>query len=72
MKAAMIEVAATLILTPTAFAAVPAAKDAASKAAINEQAAKDDVVLLAGGPGRTGAIGMPRGKGFLPGKGWGG
>ena len=71
MKAAMIAVAATLILTPVAFAAVPAAKDAASKAAINEQAAKDDVVLLAGGPGRTGAI-IPRGKGFLPGKGWGG
>ncbi|ODT02727.1 MAG: hypothetical protein ABS58_17325 [Mesorhizobium sp. SCN 65-20] len=72
MKTIIMAVAATLILTPVAFAAVPVAKEATSKAAINEQAAKDDVVLLAGGPGRTGAIGMPRGKGFLPGKGWGG
>lgn len=71
MKTMMIAVATTL-LTPAAFAAVPVAKEAASKAATNEQAAKDGAVQLATGPNRSGAIGIPRGKGFLPGKGWGG
>jgi len=72
MKTIMMATAVSLMLAPTAFAAVPvAAGGAASKAVATSQGEKDGVVLAAG-PGRTGTISIPGGKGFMPGKGFAG
>ena len=72
MKTIMMAAAVSLMLTPMAFAAVPVAADTAEKLAITSQATKDGAVLLAAGPNRSGTISIPRGKGFIPGKGFAG
>ncbi|WP_432284463.1 hypothetical protein SLT36_22175 [Aminobacter sp. BA135] len=71
MKTIMMATAVSLMLTPLAFAAVPVVASAASKAVAASQGEKDGVVLAAG-PGRTGTISIPGGKGFMPGKGFAG
>lgn len=72
MKTILIATAVSLMLAPAAFAAVPVAANAASKAVATSQATKDGAVLLAAGPNRTGTISIPRGKGFMAGKGFAG
>ncbi|MBT1155250.1 hypothetical protein J1C56_06555 [Aminobacter anthyllidis] len=72
MKTIMIAAAVSLMLAPAAFAAAPTATPAGSKAVATSQATKDGAVLLAAGPSRTGTISIPRGKGFMPGKGFAG
>ena len=70
MKTIMIAAAASLMLTPVAFAAAPVAASTASKATVASQSTKGEAVLLAAGPNRSGTVSVPRGKGFIPGKGY--
>lgn len=59
--------AAALMLTPAAHAAVSVAKEVASTTISYEQV-EGATMEMAAGPGRTGAISAPGGKGSPPGK----
>lgn len=74
MKTIMMAAAASLMLMPAAFAAVPATAQTAAKPVASSEKPKDAAAMqLAAGPNRSGATSATsRGRGFTPGKGWAG
>lgn len=73
MKMIMMAAAASLMLTPAAFAAVPATAQNAAKSVASSEKPKDAAMQLANGANRSGTVSSTRGgRGFIPGKGWAG
>ncbi|MEO5322238.1 hypothetical protein PV773_02840 [Mesorhizobium sp. CC13] len=73
MKTIVMAAAASPMLMPAAFAAIPVTVQTAAKPVASSEKPKDAAMQLANGANRSGTVSSTRGgRGFIPGKGWAG